>query len=162
VYSGQLLHAFRQRAADTTAGCFTGSGGLLTTAHALEQLQGLVPSAPAELCITHHLSAYLCLPAVLRTFLPCLRSPTSSSSDTAVPGLSLATPASAAAAAGGGSGGGGFGFSFPTTPPSAVDAAVHEERAERVFSTWASNHSRSGMDAAGASDDEGAMLVMLL
>jgi hypothetical protein len=74
------------------------------------------------------------------------------SSDTTAPGLSLAAPAAAAA---GGSGGGGFGFSFPTTPPSAVDAAVHEERAERVFSTWASNHSRSGVDAAGGSDDEG-------
>eukprot|EP00879_Flechtneria_rotunda_P007739 GHRR01008112.1.p1 GENE.GHRR01008112.1~~GHRR01008112.1.p1 ORF type:complete len:967 (+),score=418.47 GHRR01008112.1:837-3737(+) len=48
----------------------------------------------------------------------------------------------------------GFGFSFPTTSPSAVDAAVHEERAERVFSSWASNHSRCGADAAGASDDE--------
>ncbi|WIA42780.1 hypothetical protein OEZ86_008720 [Tetradesmus obliquus] len=80
-----------------------------------------------------------------------IQSPTSSS-DTAAPGLTLAAPAPAAA--GGSGGGGGFGFSFPTTPPSAVDAAVHEERAERVFSTWASNHSRSGLDAAGASDDE--------
>jgi hypothetical protein len=56
---------------------------------------------------------------------------------------------------------GGFGFSFPTTPPSAVDAAVHEERAERVFSTWASNHSRSlsgALDlefAAAGEDAEG-------
>lgn len=49
-----------------------------------------------------------------------------------------ASPASPPAVAAG-----GFGFTFPTTPPSAVDAAVHEERAERVFSTWASNHSRS-------------------
>lgn len=69
-----------------------------------------------------------------------------------------AGPAAAATAAGtggGSSGGGGFGFSFPTTPPSAVDAAVHEERAERVFSTWASNHSRSGLDAA--EDEEGTL-----
>lgn len=92
--------------------------------------------------------------ALLQTLLSCSCSPTSSS-DTAAPGLTLAAPAPAAAGGSGG-GGGGFGFSFPTTPPSAVDAAVHEERAERVFSTWASNHSRSGLDAAGASDDEGA------
>jgi hypothetical protein len=42
-----------------------------------------------------------------------------------------------------------------------VDAAVHEERAERVFSTWASNHSRSlsgALDlefAAAGEDAEG-------
>ena len=69
-----------------------------------------------------------------------------------------------AAAAGSGGGGGGFGFTFPTTPPSAVDAAVHEERAERVFSTWASNHSRSlsgALDlefAACGEDAEGALV----
>ncbi|KAF8057645.1 FUM1 [Scenedesmus sp. PABB004] len=70
----------------------------------------------------------------------------------------VAAPAGGSGSSGGGAcggGGGGLGgFSFPTTPPSAVDAAVHEERAERVFSTWASNHSRSGLEG-GASDDEG-------
>eukprot|EP00775_Hariotina_reticulata_P002224 gene2224-2537_t len=87
----------------------------------------------------------------------------SGASSTAAPEtpVSMTEPAAPPpAAAGGGSGGsalggGGFGFSFPMTTPSAVDAAVHEERAERVFSTWASNNSRSGLDMAGASDDEG-------
>lgn len=67
------------------------------------------------------------------------------------PALTLST-SNAAAGAAAGSGSVGFGFSFPTTPPSAVDAAVHEERAERVFSTWASNHSRTGLE-----DDEGKL-----
>lgn len=70
------------------------------------------------------------------------------------PALTLCTTAAAAA---GTAAAGGFGFSFPTTPPSAVDAAVHEERAERVFSTWASNHSRSGLET-GDQDEEGASI----
>ncbi|GBF94468.1 hypothetical protein Rsub_07002 [Raphidocelis subcapitata] len=65
---------------------------------------------------------------------------------------------SAAAQAGGG-------FSFPITPPAHGADEVHEAHAERVFSTWASSHSRTteeiadacvAADAAGgaASDDE--------
>ncbi|KIY98552.1 Dual specificity protein kinase pom1 [Monoraphidium neglectum] len=70
---------------------------------------------------------------------------------------------SAAAQAGGG-------FSFPVTPPTHEEEEVHEARAERVFSTWASSHSRTAEEApdlgpgpgpghgpggaGGASDDE--------
>lgn len=66
------------------------------------------------------------------------------------PSLTLSTTPPPAS----GGGNGGFGFSFPTTPPSAVDAAVHEARAERVFSTWASSHSRSGLEG----DEDGGLL----
>ena len=55
----------------------------------------------------------------------------------------------------------GGGFSFPVTPPTHEEEEVHEAHAERVFSTWASSHSRTAEEApelalGGASDDEGA------
>jgi hypothetical protein len=58
---------------------------------------------------------------------------------------------SAAAQAGGG-------FSFPVTPPTHEEEAVHEARAERVFSTWASSHSRTVEEAGegGDGEEEGA------
>ena len=49
----------------------------------------------------------------------------------------------------------GFGFSFPVTPPTDEEEHILEARAERVFSTWASSHSRASFEIGGASDDEG-------
>lgn len=44
------------------------------------------------------------------------------------------------------------GFSFPVTPPAGAEQEV-EDRADCVFSSWASSHSRTSV--AGMSDDEG-------
>jgi hypothetical protein len=51
----------------------------------------------------------------------------------------------------------GFGFSFPVTPPTDEEEHMLEARAERVFSTWASSHSRASFEIGGASDEEGEM-----
>jgi len=55
----------------------------------------------------------------------------------------------------------GGGFSFPVTPPTHEEEEVHEAHAERVFSTWASSHSRTTEEVVefacggAGSDDEG-------
>ena len=51
--------------------------------------------------------------------------------------------------------GGGFGFSFPVTPTEEVESE-HVEKAERVFSTWASSHSRASL----AEEEGGAPLPL--
>lgn len=79
-------------------------------------------------------------PALL---LPCMPLP---SSHTPRPCQAHAHPCFPCCSEGGG---GGFGFSFPITPPDSKQEVVESEPPERLFSTWASSHSRASLDDEG-------------